>query len=71
MLKATEKKPDTKEATIDQRRAQFPFWSSVTKAGKPRKVVIRKNRNYGSRKEKYPNWMKVDERETYLLSHIC
>ena len=24
--------------------------------------------NYGSRKAKFPNWMKVDERETYLFS---
>ena len=48
---------------------QFPSRSSVIKIGKPRKVVIRKNRNYGSRKAKFPNWMKVDERETYLFSY--
>ena len=49
---------------------QFPFWSSVIKIGKPRKDVIGKNSNYGSRKAKFPNWMKVDERETYLcLTH--
>ena len=47
VLKAKEKQPDTKEATIDQRRAQFPFWSSVTKAGNPRKDAIRKNNNKG------------------------
>ena len=47
VLKTKEKKPDTKEATIDERRAQFPFLCLVTKARKPRKVVIRKNRNNG------------------------
>ena len=47
MLKSKEKQLDTKEETIDQRREQFPFWSSVTKEGKPIKVVIRKNSNNG------------------------
>ena len=47
VLKAKEKQPNTKEATIDQRRGQFPFWSSIKKAGKSRKAVIRKNSNNG------------------------
>ena len=47
------------------------FLELVIKIGKPRKAVIRKNSNYGSRKAKFPNWMKVDERETYLLSYTC
>ena len=38
---------------------------------KAKKSCHRKNNNYGSRKEKFPNWMKVDEMETYLLSYTC
>ena len=49
---------------------RFPYWSSVIKTGKPRKVVIRKNNNYGSRKAKFLIWMKVDERgHIYCLIH--
>ena len=89
---------DTKEATLGQGRAHFPFgdsvtkagsseksvirksnnsrvqfpiWSSVTKAGSARKVVIGKSNNSGPRGVYFPNWMKVDDKETSFLCHTC
>ena len=69
--KSQEKLSLGKIAIMDQRRAQFSFWSSVTKSGKSRKVVTRKNSNSRSRKVQFPNEMKDTRMETSLRIQNC